>query len=177
MFHNAAESIPVSSRKIGLIIKMILFPLFVAEISNIYSKPHPLFGIPIGLCLFIYLLFQMNKPATTSVANHPIHKTPYDYRAERILKYCKDHGIMIAPGFDQDFPGRYVIVRIHLKPPKLIAITWGDPSDLIQYVNRFIRPELGHNLSESLLILDLEEGVKLEIENDTLKRGQKFCEF
>jgi hypothetical protein len=78
-----------------------------------------------------------------------------------INDYCARHEISIPPGFAQGTPQRYVIIRTHLTPSKLIARTWFNMADVIHYIEHFMIPELGDSLSQSIRILDFKDGEEL----------------
>lgn len=78
-----------------------------------------------------------------------------------IGEYCSQNGIAVPPGFARGTPNRYVIVRTHLVPSKLIAKTWFNTTDVIYYIEHFLLPELGDGLSRSVRILDFKEGEEL----------------
>ena len=81
---------------------------------------------------------------------------------ERLVgEYCARHGITVPPGFARLTPSRYVIVRTHLTPPKLIAKTWFKTADVVYYIEHFLLPELGEALSQSIRILDFQDGEEL----------------
>jgi hypothetical protein len=81
---------------------------------------------------------------------------------ERLIgDYCSRHGISVPAGFARLTPGRYAIVRIHQTPPKLIAKTWFKTADVVYYIEHFLQPELGETLSQSIRILDFQEGDEL----------------
>lgn len=75
--------------------------------------------------------------------------------------HCARHGITVPPGFARLTPSRYVIIRTHLTPPKLIAKTWFKTADVVYYIEHFLLPELGQSLSRSICILDFQEGEEL----------------
>ncbi|MDR3457741.1 MAG: hypothetical protein P4N60_09870 [Verrucomicrobiae bacterium] len=75
--------------------------------------------------------------------------------------YCARHGIDVPPGFARNTPGRYAIIRTHLTPAKLIAQTWFKTADVIYYIEHFLLPELGGGLSQSIRILDFQDGEEL----------------
>ena len=75
--------------------------------------------------------------------------------------YCVRHGISVPPGFGRHSPSRYVIIRTHLTPAKLIAATWFRTNDLHYYIERSLLPELGESLQQSIRILDFQEGEEL----------------
>ena len=78
-----------------------------------------------------------------------------------IEDYCAKQGITVPPGFARNTPSRYVIIRTHLTPPKLIATTWFKTADIIYYIEHFLAPELGDVLPQSIRILDFQEGEEL----------------
>ena len=81
---------------------------------------------------------------------------------ERLIgDYCKRHGISVPPGFGRLAPSRYAILRTHFTPPKLIAKTWSKTADVHYYIEHFLLPELGEALSQSIRILDFQEGEEL----------------
>jgi hypothetical protein len=81
---------------------------------------------------------------------------------ERLIEdYCARQGITVPPGFARHSPSRYAIVRTHLTPPKLIAKTWFKTADVHYYIEQFLLPELGDALSQSIRILDFQEGEEL----------------
>jgi hypothetical protein len=75
--------------------------------------------------------------------------------------YCAQHGIAVPSGFGRNTPGRYLIIRTHLTPPKLIATTWFKTADVHYYIEQFLYPEFGEALPESIRILDFQEGEEL----------------
>jgi hypothetical protein len=81
---------------------------------------------------------------------------------ERLIgDYCDKHGVAIPPAFRRHTPSRYAIIRSHLTPPKLIAETWYKTADVVYYTERFLQPELGEALAQSIRILDFQEGEEL----------------
>ncbi len=81
---------------------------------------------------------------------------------ERLIEdYCARNGITVPPGFARLTPSRYVIIRTHLSPPKLIAKTWFKTADVVYYIEHFLLPELGPALAQSIRILDFQEGEEL----------------
>ena len=78
-----------------------------------------------------------------------------------IAEYCAREGIAVPPGFGRLTPSRYVIIRTHLSPPKLIAKTWFKTADVVYYIEHFLAPELGEALPRSIRILDFQEGEEL----------------
>ena len=81
---------------------------------------------------------------------------------ERLIgDYCAQHGIAVPGGFARLTHSRYVIVRTHLTPPKLIAKTWFKTADVVYYIEHFLLPELGETLSQSVRILDFQDGEEL----------------
>src|SRR5262245_248635 len=85
---------------------------------------------------------------------------PTKYK-QLIEGYCAQHGVSIPAGFTRLTPGRYAIIRKDLTPPKLIAKTWYKIADLRYYIERFLQPELGDALAQSIRILDFHEGEEL----------------
>jgi hypothetical protein len=62
---------------------------------------------------------------------------------ERLIgDYCAHEGIAVPAGFARLAPSRYVIIRTHLSPPKLIAKTWFKTADVVYYIEHFLLPEL-----------------------------------
>lgn len=81
---------------------------------------------------------------------------------ERLIgDYCAREGVVVPPGFPRLTPSRYVIIRTHLSPPKLIAKTWFKTADVVYYIEHFLAPELGEALPQSIRILDFQEGEEL----------------
>ena len=81
---------------------------------------------------------------------------------ERLVgDYCAHHGIAVPSGFARLTPSRYVIIRTHLTPPKLIAKTWFKTADVVYYIEHFLLTELGQTLSQSIRILDFQAGEEL----------------
>jgi len=81
---------------------------------------------------------------------------------ERLIgDYCVRHSIAVPPGFARLTPSRYVIIRTHLTPPKLIAKTWFKTADVLYYIEHFLLPELGDGLSQSIRVLDFQDGEEL----------------
>lgn len=75
--------------------------------------------------------------------------------------YCVQQGIAVPPGFARNTPRRYAIIRTHLTPPKLIAMTWFKTADVHYYIEHFLQPELGGALPQSIRILDFQERQEL----------------
>jgi hypothetical protein len=76
---------------------------------------------------------------------------------ERLIgEYCAREGIAVPPRFARLTPSRYVIIRTHLSPPKLIARTWFETADVVYYIEHFLAPELGEALPQSIRILDFQ---------------------
>ncbi len=73
-----------------------------------------------------------------------------------ITEYCAAHGIAIPPGFGRNKPSRYVIIRTHLTPPKLVALTWFSVTDVLFFIQHRLVPEFGDTLSSSIQILDFK---------------------
>ncbi len=73
-----------------------------------------------------------------------------------ISNYCEEHEVVIPSGFARHTPSRYVIVRTHCEPPKLIAATWFSTADVVYYIDKFLLPELGELLAGSIRILDFQ---------------------
>ncbi|MDB6121099.1 MAG: hypothetical protein JWQ71_92 [Pedosphaera sp.] len=97
-----------------------------------------------------------SRPATST----HLHTMATKY--ERLIgDYCTKHGIVVPPGFARLTPSRYAIIRTHLAPPKLIAKTWFKTADVHYYIEHFLQPELGDTLSESIRILDFQQGQEL----------------
>lgn len=80
---------------------------------------------------------------------------------QRISSFCETNGIAIPPAFGRNNPSRYAIVRTHLNPPKLVAMTWFKVSDVIYFLKNHLQPELGDALDASVRILDFKTGEEL----------------
>jgi hypothetical protein len=78
-----------------------------------------------------------------------------------IVDYCARNGIVVPAGFARLTSSRYVIIRTHLTPPKLIAKTWFKTADVRYYIEHFLQPELGGALPQSIRILDFQVGEEL----------------
>jgi hypothetical protein len=78
-----------------------------------------------------------------------------------IRDYCARNGVQVPPGFARHTPSRYIIIRTHLTPPKLIGNTWFKIADVVYYIEHFLLPELGDDLPHSILILDFQDGDEL----------------
>lgn len=75
---------------------------------------------------------------------------------ERLIgDYCAREGIAVPPGFARLTPSRYVILRTHLLPPKLIAKTWFKTADIVYYIEHFLAAELGEALPQSIRTLGI----------------------
>ena len=89
---------------------------------------------------------------------------------ERLIgDYCAREGIAVPPGFARLTPSRYVIIRTHVSPSKIIAKTWFKTADVLYYIEHFLIPELGEALPQSIRILDFQEGEEL-----TYRGGQRL---
>jgi hypothetical protein len=71
--------------------------------------------------------------------------------------YCALRSVAVPPGFGRNAPGRYAIIRTDFSPPKLVATTWRKVADVVYYIERFLVPELGDSISQSVRILDFRE--------------------
>ena len=81
---------------------------------------------------------------------------------ERLIgDYCTREGIAVPPGFARLTPSRYVIIRTHLSPPKLIAKTWFKTADVVYYIEHFLLSKLGEALPQAIRILDFQDGEEL----------------
>ena len=81
---------------------------------------------------------------------------------ERLIgNFCARQNIAVPPGFARGTVNRYIIIRTHLEPPKLIATTWFKTADVLYYIEHFLLPELGDALSQSVRILDFKNGEEL----------------
>jgi hypothetical protein len=89
--------------------------------------------------------------------------------------YCAREGIPVPPGFARLTASRYVIIRTHLSPPKLIARTWFKTADVIYYIEHFLASELGEQLSQAIRILDFQEGEELAYRGG--QRLEWVCSF
>jgi hypothetical protein len=49
------------------------------------------------------------------------------------------------------------ISRTEFAPPKLVATTWRKIADVVYYIERFLVPELGDSITQSVRILDFRE--------------------
>jgi hypothetical protein len=75
-----------------------------------------------------------------------------------IDRYCARHQVGVPPGFARGAPQRYAIIRTHVTPPKLIAKTWFNVTDVVYHIEHFLLPELGDALSMSIQVLDFKDG-------------------
>ena len=90
--------------------------------------------------------------------------------------HCARNGIDVPPGFARNTPSRYAIIRTHLTPPKLIAQTWFKTADVIYYIEHFLLPELGDRLSQSIRVLDFQDGEELSYTGGKqLTKAGTFC--
>lgn len=71
------------------------------------------------------------------------------YKA-RIEKYCGQKGIEIPVGFYRHDIGRYAAINLECDPPKLVATTWMNEADAIQYL-------LGPAADQATKLLDFKE--------------------
>ena len=76
---------------------------------------------------------------------------------KRIIDYCSNHGVFVPDGFGRNSPSRYAIIRTHLNPAKLVAKTWFEVADVVNFIETQLIPELGDNLSTSIRILDFKD--------------------
>ncbi len=81
---------------------------------------------------------------------------------QRIQDYCEFHQIAVPLGFGRNTPGRYAVIRLDQAPPKLVAKTWSKTVDLIYFLEKVLVPEVGSDLSASVLILDFKEQQELK---------------
>ncbi len=80
---------------------------------------------------------------------------------KKIRAYCEAQGIFIPAGFDRHSASRYAIIRRDLDPPKLVAKTWFNQTDVIYYVERTLQDEITGDINGSVDILDFKEERKL----------------
>ncbi|MDN8618287.1 hypothetical protein [Variovorax ginsengisoli] len=55
------------------------------------------------------------------------------YKA-RIQSYCEEAGIEVPVGFGRHAAGRYVAIDDESSPPKLVATTWPNRKDVVNYL-------------------------------------------
>jgi hypothetical protein len=95
---------------------------------------------------------------------------------ERLIgDFCARGGIAIPPGFARHTPSRYAVIRTDVTPPKLVAKTWLRTSDVIYYIEHVLALELGESLSQTIRILDFQEGEELAYTGG--KRLDKIRQF
>lgn len=89
------------------------------------------------------------------------------YKA-RIEKYCKKEGIEIPVGFYRHDIGRYAAIDLESDPPKLIATTWTNEADTIEYV-------VGSAADHSIRLLDFKEQCEVRFNGGhVLLRGDRL---
>lgn len=71
------------------------------------------------------------------------------YKA-RVEEYCEKEGIEIPVGFYRHDIGRYAAINLESDPPKLVATTWTNETDTIQYL-------LGPAADQAIKLLDFKE--------------------
>lgn len=71
------------------------------------------------------------------------------YKA-RIEKYCAREGIEIPVGFYRHDIGRYAAINLESDPPRLVATTWANEADTIQYL-------LGLTSDQATRLIDFKE--------------------
>ena len=91
-----------------------------------------------------------------------------------IKEYCARRAVAVPPGFGRNTPCRYVIIRTDCAPPKLIATTWWKVADVVYYIERFLVPELGDLISQSVRILDFKECRELVFAGGRLRKTATF---
>jgi hypothetical protein len=89
------------------------------------------------------------------------------YKA-RIEKYCEREGIEIPVGFYRHDIGRYAAINLESDPPKLVATTWTNEADTIQYL-------LGPAAHQATRLLDFKEQCEVRFNGgNVLLRGDPF---
>jgi hypothetical protein len=91
-----------------------------------------------------------------------------------IQEYCARRAVAVPSGFGRNTPGRYVIIRTDCAPPKLVATTWRKVVDVVYYIERFLVPELGASISQSVRILDFKECRELVFASGRLRKTATF---
>ena len=87
------------------------------------------------------------------------------YKA-RIEKYCSREGIEIPVGLYRHEIGRYAAINLATDPPRLIATTWTNEADAIQYL-------LGPAADQATKILDFKEQCEVHFNGgNVLLRGE-----
>lgn len=78
-----------------------------------------------------------------------------------IRDYCARNGVEIPLGFGRNSPSRFAIVRLDVRPPKLVAVTWFKVADVLHHVRQAILQTVTEDeLSKTIRILDFQEGVE-----------------
>lgn len=86
------------------------------------------------------------------------------YKA-RIEEYCEKEGIEIPVGFYRHDSGRYAAINLESDPPKLVATTWTNETDAIQYL-------VGPAAVQATKLLDFKEQCEVRFNGGTvLVRG------
>jgi hypothetical protein len=86
------------------------------------------------------------------------------YKA-RIEKFCEKEGIEIPVGFYRHDICRYAAINLESDPPKLIATTWTNEADTIQYL-------LGPAAHQATRLLDFKEQCEVRFNGgNALLRG------
>ena len=86
----------------------------------------------------------------------------------RIEEYCKAAGIEIPVGFGRHAAERYAAIDLECEPPKLVAATWSNEAEAVQYLVN-LAPD------RKTRILDFKERRELTFNGKTsLLKGDSF---
>jgi len=93
---------------------------------------------------------------------------PQKYTKE-IELFCEERGIQIPTGFYRHPASRYVAVNQSASPPKLVAKTWFNSTDMVYYLKNVVEHEA------TLKLLDFKERTELRYEGGArLSKGAAF---
>lgn len=89
------------------------------------------------------------------------------YRA-KIEEYCTAAGIEIPVGFGRHDAERYAAIDLDSDPPKLVAATWADELDAVNYLVK-------HAVDRKTQVLDFKDRRELTFNGKTsLLKGAAF---
>lgn len=84
---------------------------------------------------------------------------------QRVLSYCAAQGIQVPDGFHRHPASRFAVV-LQGDPPRLVARTWFNKTDVVYYLSRIASGPV-------LEILDFKEGHRLLFDGSArLKPGE-----
>ncbi|MDM0015485.1 hypothetical protein QTH87_23785 [Variovorax sp. J22P168] len=86
----------------------------------------------------------------------------------KIEEYCNSAGFQIPVGFGRHDAERYVAIDLDSEPPKLVAATWADELDVVNYLVK-------HAAGRKTQVLDFKDRRELTFNGKSgLLKGEAF---